>query len=508
MPKPTAPKYTWHALEIDSKSGREWDDLGISPSDFRILREAAPDIFPVGDSDERETVWKLLKSGGSITRILKLARRDLRESTSVLAYLAHCADREDASFDGWLQDREEWLFVFESENLASEPKALACWVTLRVSVADVRSYQQLGLVGELDDADLEFVYQAMKILQSDVDISASGNLRTAALRLGAENLRALYEDDSYQFMLVLRSAVDAEDERWRKERFAAGESGDWKSLGLDLEEAEFLVEMLFEDSDSHDLESLFDRVKEILQDGLAARELFEMVTRGRVDLDCVNTVREAGLPMTKQSLEKWGTLRDPRLVLLCVDFDLDPEILRRASDNLTADQVLAWWDFCRSRDWFPTASNRNLLLESQHEDSRTTPQNLADASQLLELSEYNEWASEPMISGKIEEICKWRGVGFQVPSRHQWTPSTGDPFQWIRAKFTPRSAAEWREVVSSVTEAQQWRAAKASPKTVRDWKQAGFSGKEAIEWHRDGISPEVARSRKALGIQPRAARSK
>lgn len=525
MPKKR--EWDWDDVGVGRAYRQTWDELGVTPNQFRIFREASNRYFTTGKKSESARIWKLLRAGHTIKSLTALADDDIQEYSSLLGCLLEITDRELPNTRDALKEIRNYL-----EHLpCCDPVETVNWMQ-SMSLDNLALLNEAGLIGNGDAYELRTILDALTQIRERVK-SLPQNLETEFLiAMSARFARSeifVMEDarrfgsliSQYLSMLWMEGQTAAEQRE--SEKFASGEYGDWKSLGVSIEQMHEIVNGYYRPAAVMDAtvtsfdedganNALFADFKNLLKGGWSVAELLEQIRCG-LTADDVRELQTAGLPVTQINLDEWTGVESAVIL-----FSIDNGFTREDRDGglfegwmPSASLVLPWWEFCKKKGWIDQYTRSQLLYGLDREDAQpgqTIETRFDDTiTELLSLKECLGWGP---IGEKFDEIQKWRLAGF-TSQIHDRTPdysgSDGDndrdALAWCHFKFSPTQAAAWVEARTVPREASMWRSGKIKPDEVQAWRSVGvLHPAEAARWVASGANPQVAQARKKAGITP------
>lgn len=510
-----AKKLTWKSLGFPKASQKRWEDLGIGPEEFSVLRKISWECFRSGSKEESDRVWKLIKAGYTINKLMALAEDD-SESSQLLGYLFALTKMNLEITPERLTRFEE---IRESIDVFSGTDA-AGWVELDLRSEDLERLRRFDLVENCDEKDLERVQTMFAKLRWETSAKSVQELlqliETAVTRLG--KTRVLDLVDSGEFASVVSDIQTADEEEAEKRRFLSGHYGDWVGLGISQFGMDFYMTHFFEHCD--DAEFLVDELRFLLGLGFSHDDLYSKIQHG-FKFSQIEAMREAGLSISRETMDEWDGVSDPNVILFFIDNSFSAE---DRGDILLVwilkiDILEAWWDFCKKQDWTNSHTRAQLIHGVDSDDISTVPQITTltgdVVAELLDLDTYLRWREFGEMHNKFSEIQRWRKGGFVLESRRfpassyeGSTTSMYDPLGWRRLKFSASEAVRWIGAfkdlgyTTSPSLALAWKQAGVAPESVAEWVQIGVMASEAAAWIQSGVDVATAAARKKAGISP------
>lgn len=525
MPKKT--EWHWDALGVSRAYEKTWDDLGITPAQFRLLREASHRHFTTGKKSESGRIWSLLKAGHTVKSLIALANVDVRESSVVLGCLLELTDRRLPNSREALKGVRsflEYLPYCDSVETVNwmQSMSLDCLALLKdaglIDMGDALEHRTLL-------AALEQIREGANRLPQNLEatylVAMSARFEHSEIFEMVDAGRFGWLISQYESMLQAEAEIAAEQQE--SEEFASGQYGDWKSLGVSIEQMHEIVDGYYRQavSTGEKLTSfyeggannaLFTDFRNLVKGGWSVTELLERIRCG-LTADDVRELQIAGLQVTQANLDEWSEV-ESAVILFLIDngFTRDDRCDGLFEDWMpSASLVFPWWEFCKKNAWVNQFTRRQLLYGHDPEDAR--PDQIIETrfdytiTKLLSLEECLNWGP---LKERLDEIQKWRLAGF-TSELHDRTPdysgSDGDNYRdalaWCHFKFSPTQAAAWVETHTGPREASMWRSGKIKPDEVQAWRSVGIRHPaEAARWVASGASPQVADVRKKAGITP------
>lgn len=523
MPKKT--EWHWEAVEVGRTYRKTWDELGVTPEQFKIFREASHRHFTTGKKSESDRIWNLLKAGHTIRSLTALANDDIQEYSSLFGCLLELTDKKFTNSRDALKGVRSYL-----EHLPDcDPVEIVDWMQL-LSLDELILLEDAGFIAE----GLETVASALQQIQE-----GSKWLRAAQIKLLAELPNRfdwdeiLFAVDNDRLRFLASQHVTNSYFEQKSADFASGEFGDWASLGISNDEMYDIVSIFYESSDLMEQEvasfyrdgannGLFLDFKKLLRGSLTARELHSLIRDG-LTADDITGLKEAGLSISKENIANWSYV-EGKVILFCIDNGISPDDRgdQFADWMPTADVVLPWWDYCTKKGWLNKYTKAELLqgisLDDAGIDRLIQTLDGSVAVELLSLWDYVSWIHYSGLKGRFKEIEQWRTRGFGVKERT--TPpnfegsdgrSRSDAHAWRYFKFTPEQATDWYNIklmerlmaALSPKEAAEWRDAGVKPNEVKIWFDHEIKEpSEVAAWIATGATPEVAQNRKRAGVTP------
>lgn len=511
-----AKELTWKSLAVASASQKYWVDLGIGPSEFSILAKCSPSFLKSGRKDESERVWALIRAGFTVKQLLVLAEDDSDKLNFIFALVK-----------ANLEITKERLARFEEirwdlDYLLS-PSQVVEWVELDLGSDELDTLKRLEVIDELNERGLETVTSLFSKIRWETSAETIEEIleliENTANRLGTAQLRQLVESGT--FASVVSEIQSADEEAAESRRFVSGDFGDWTGLGISQYGMDFYMTHFFEYCD--DAESLVDEIRLLLGIGYSLDELYSKVQNGFKFVQ-IKAMREAGLPISRETVSEWSGARDSKVILFFIDngFTSTDRMDILSYWNLEIGLVTPWWDFCKGKGWVETHSRAQLLFGVDFDDISKVPQisTLSGdvAAELLDLDTYLEWGDAGNLFDKIAEIQRWRQHGFQLQDRSPYAKSYDDenlsmydPLGWRHLRFSASEAVRWINALKglgyevSPSWASAWKRAGVSPESAPDWIRIGvIKPSEAAAWMRSGADAATAAVRKKAGISPPA----
>jgi hypothetical protein len=528
MPKKR--EWDWDDVGVGRAYRKTWDELGISPTQFKIFKEASHRHFTTGKKSESDRVCNLLQAGHSLKSLVALADQDIKESSCLFGCLLELTEKKGSNPRGSLQQIRSYLlhlpFCFDERDVLN-------WMQL-LSPDELKLLKDAGFINEGDDSEFKMVASALEQLRTNIKW-----LPAALVRLLAELPERFDMDDiesaiqAHELKQLAYFHIQQSNLERESAEFKSGKYGDWRSLGISIdemyeivnsfyepvEEAEHLVSSFYADGNSN---ALFEDFKNLAQNGLGAHEILELIRGGVTAADTFG-LKSAGLRITRDNLNEWSSV-EGKVILFCIDnvITKDDRGWRFEDWMPSADLVLPWWEFCRDQGWLGRYSKSQLLNGIDFEDA--APDQLMETTsgehevELLSLWDYFCWIQYSGLKGKFAEIQDWRRRGFVIVERDFKPDFAGrdgldpdDAHAWKFFKFSPKQASEWssielspgRPARLSPKSAALWRGAKIKPHEVKAWYAHGIDDPiEAAAWVISGASPQVAQTRKRAGVNP------
>ena len=170
MPRKT--EWHWDAVEVGRTYRKTWDELGVTPEEFKIFREASHRHFTTGKKSESDRIWNLLKAGHTIRSLIALANDDIQEYSSLFGCLLELTDKKFTNSRDALKGVRSYL-----EHLPDcDPVEIVNWMQL-LSLDELILLEDAGFIAE----GLETVASALQQIQE-----GSKWLRAAQIKLLAE----------------------------------------------------------------------------------------------------------------------------------------------------------------------------------------------------------------------------------------------------------------------------------------------------------------------------------
>lgn len=513
MPRKT--EWHWDAVEVGRTYRKTWDELGVTPEQFKIFREASQRHFTTGKKSESDRIWNLLKAGHTIRSLTALANDDIQEYSTILGCLLELTDRKLPDSRDALKGVRNYLKHLPD----CDPVEIVNWMQL-LSLDELILLEDAGFIAE----GLETVASALQQIQE-----GSKWLRAAQIKLLAELPKRfdwdeiLFAVDNDRLRFLASQHVTNSYFEQESADFVSGKYGDWRSLGVSIEQMHEIVNDYYEPADFMDAKvtsfykdgpnnALFADFKNLLKSGWSVPDLLNLIRSG-FTADDVREVQNAGLPITQANIDEWNEIESAVIL-----FSIDNGFTRKDREGgifedwmPSASLVLPWWDFCKKKGWIDQYTRSQLLYGLDPEDAQpgqTIETRFDDTiTELLSLEECLSWGA---LEKKFDEIQKWRLGGF-TSQFHDRTPdysgSDGDKDRdalgWRHFKFSPTQAAAWVEARTGPREASMWRSGKIKPDEVKAWRSVGVRHPaEAARWVASGANPQVAQARKQAGITP------
>lgn len=523
-------EWHWDAVGVSRPYRKAWDELGITPAQFKALREASSQHFTTGKKSESNRIWKLIESGHSLASLISLAKVDVQEASCLLGCLLELTNTQNSITRETLNQIRRYL-----EHLPEcfDSVVVVQWMQL-LSLDELSLLKTAGFVHRGEQFELDTVNSSLEQIKERVNLH-----RTAQVKLLAELTERfeMYDietavQDGELWKLISLHTRESNLEREMSD-FASGRYGDWESLGISRDEMIDIVDLFYDPSDSMKQEiesfhkdgannSLFRDFKKLLHGGLSAQELLSLIRDG-LTADDISGLKEAGLTISEENIANWSFV-EGKVILFCIDNGIshDDRGDEFASWMPNADVVLPWWDYCMNKGWLNKYTKAELLQGISWHDADTDQfSETLDGSlyvEVLSLSDYVSWTNYSGLKGKFKEIDQWRARGFEVKERT--TPpnfngldgaSRSDAHAWRYFKFSPSQAYEWLQIRLmgrvmpglSPKEASEWRDAGVKPDEVRMWFDNDIkSPAEVAAWIAMGTTPEIAQIRKRAGVIP------
>lgn len=504
---------TWESLGIANASIKRWRDLGISPKEFALFRKFRKGLFATGHKEESERVWKLIRAGFSVERLVVL----MEDDSEFLGYLF-------ALTEMGMEITPERLSRFEDIRWELDvylPSEVVKWVELGLTSDDLNTLKDVELIDCCDSDDLERIETTFAKLRWEMSANSTaeliGLIRDTAERLGNARVRALVE--SGEFALVVSDIQVAEEEATETDLYESGHYGDWVGLGISQYGMDFYT-TYFGDN-SVDAEEVVDELRFLFSLGFSHDEMYSKVQRG-FKLSQIRAMRQAGLPIDRRTIEEWDGASDPKVILFFIDNGFTTEDRGDVffEWNLAIEFIEPWWEFCKKQNWITKHSRAQLISGVDDDDMVNVPHMATSGdepvAELLDLCTYLTWREYGEMHNKFTEIQRWRKCGFAIEGwRYQrgysafGDPPPNDPLGWKKLKFSPSEAALWIAALKqffftvSPTAALSWKQAGVSAESVVEWLRAGVKApSEAAAWIRSGANAETAATRKKAGITP------
>lgn len=525
MPKKR--EWDWDDVGVGRAYRKTWDELGVTPEQFRIFREASSRYFTTGKKSESARIWKLLRAGHTIKSLAALADDDIQEYSSLLGCLLELTDRGLPNTRDALKEVRRYL-----EHLPyCDPVETVNWME-SMPFDNLALLKEAGLIDEGDTDELRTILVALEQIRERVNwlpqnleteflIGMSARFERSEVFVMADARR--FGSLISQYLSMLQTEEETAAEQRESEKFESGQYGDWKSLGVSIEQMREIVNGYYEPADFmyakvksfHEdgaNNALFADFRNLLKGGWSVPELLEQIRCG-LTADDVRELQTAGLPVTQVNLDEWTGVESAVIL-----FSIDNGFTREDREGglfqdwmPSASLVLPWWEFCKKKGWIDQHTRSQLLYGLDSEDAQlgqTVETRFGDTiTELLSLEECLSWGP---VRGKFDEIQKWRFAGF-TSQFHDRTPdysgSDGDDdrdaLAWCHFKFSPTQAAAWVEARTGPREASMWRSGKIKPDEVQAWRSVGVRHPaEAARWVASGANPQVAQARKKAGITP------
>ena len=527
---PRRREWDWEALGVGRSYKKTWDELGITPEQFRTFKDASERHFTTGKRSESDRVWKLLKSGHTVRSLFALAREDIEDTSCVFECLLELTQRNLPNDKATLKRVHSYI---EELRYCNDAVTVLSWMQL-LSLDDVILLRDAGFIDNADEDECENLTSALRQIQENIKW-----LPAAQIRILVE-LTEWFEMDQISSAIeynrlgaFISNHLHARNIERENAEFQSGEYGDWQSLGISIDEmkeivnsfyesvdeAEHLVSSFYSDGNSN---SLFGDFKSLTQNGLGAHEILDLI-RGGLTASDTSALKTAGLKVTRENLAEWSSV-EGKVILFCIDNGIEhKDRVWRFEDWMpSAELVLPWWEFCRDQGWLGLYSKSQLLQGVEFEDA--TPEQLMETTsgehevELLSLWDYLSWIQNSGLKGKFTEIQDWRRRGFVIVERDLEPDFAGrdgldpdDAHAWKFFKFSPKQASEWSSI-----ELSPGRLARLSPKSAALWRHAGVKPQELKSWYDHGIgdpievaawiasgaTPQVAQTRKRAGVIP------
>lgn len=516
----------WEDLCVSPAHRKYWDELGISPEQFAIFREASQDHFATGSKKESDRIWKLLKAGHTLKSLIALASEDnQRISYSCrLGCLLELTDKKLPATPNALNKIRKYLQHLP--NCFDYVTAIK-WMQL-LSIEELISLGDRYFKDGNSEREFEAFVSALKQLRKSTDLPRADQIRLLGELAAQFELWAIFN------AIESERLIDFASKEIEQFRFISGNYGDWIGLGLSIDEMFEIVELYYEDlvvtkklvtsfykDGANNL--LFVDFKNLLKDGLTAAELLKNIRNGVTASDVLQ-LKSAGLPITGKNLADWSSI-EGEVILFCIDNGISRDDFgaRRFDFEIPpADVVIPWWNYCKKQGWIHKYTKTQLfqsttLLEGTSEPLAGTP-NEELVVELLSLSDYILWSKDSKMRGKFKEINEWRTRGFRPMKRTSQPNFEGldghnksDAHAWRYFKFSPEDASVWtslrlaggesREL--SAKGAAQWRNAGVKPEEIQTWLVYGFKKPaEVAAWIASGATPQIAANRKKAGVAP------
>jgi len=513
---PKKPHWDWDDVGVGRTYRKTWDELGITPEQFRTFREASHQYFTTGKKSESDRIWSLLKAGHTIRSLSALANDDIQEYSSLLGCLLELTDRKLPNSRDALKGVRSYLELLPD----CDPVEVVNWMQL-LSSDELILLEDAGFIAE----GLETVASALQQIQERVKW-----LRAAQIKLLAElpkhftwnEILFAVENDRLG-TLASQLIMNSNDEQ-EAAKFVSGKYGDWRSLGVSFEQMHEIVNDYYEPADFMDAKvtsfykdgpnnALFADFKNLLKSGWSVPELLNRIRSG-FTADDVREIHDAGLPITQANLDEWNEIESAVILFL-----IDNGFTRKDREGgifedwmPSASLILPWWEFCKKKGWIDQFTRSQLLYGLDPEDAQPaqTVETRFDETitELLSLEECLKW--EPLRE-KFDEIQKWRLAGFSAKPgdySHGYKGFAGhddrNALAWRHFKFTPNQALAWFEALRiGPLEASMWHKGGIKLSEVQLWISVGIrSPSEAARWVASGANPQVAQARKKAGITP------
>jgi len=504
---------TWKDLKVATANVKRWQDLGIGPREFGILRESNREFFATGRKEESDRVWKLIGAGYKVEGLLRLAEDD----ASLLEYLLALTKLNKEV----TPERLSRYHDIRWELNADLPSEVVEWVELGLASDDLNTLKDVELIDWCDSNDLERIKTTFAKLRWETSVNSTaelvGLIRDTAERLGIARVRALV--DSGEFASVVSDIQVADEEATETDLYESGHYGDWVGLGISQHGMDFYTTYFGENS--VDADEVVDELRFLFSLGFSHDEMYSKVQRG-FKLSQIRAMRQAGLPIDRRTIEEWDGASDPKVILFFIDNGFTTEDRGDVlfEWNLAIGFIEPWWEFCKKQNWITKHSRAQLISGVDYDDMvnvphMATPDN-EPVAELLDLSTYLTWREYGEMHNKFTEIQRWRKCGFAIEGwRYQrgysafGDPPPNDPLGWKKLKFSPSEAVLWIAALKqffftvSPTAALSWKQAGVSAESVVEWLRAGVKApSEAAAWIRSGANAETAATRKKAGITP------
>jgi len=504
---------TWQRLKIPNASSKRWEDLGIGPWEFDVLRKFSKQLFATGSKEESERVWTLIRVGYTVKNLVALVEVD----SDLLEYIFALASAN-------LEITPERLSRFEDIRWDLDvylPSEVVEWVELGLDSDQLDSLIRLDVIDRCDKRGLEKVQEVFSKLRLETTAKSVDEflelIEDVAARLGTARSRSLVE--SGDFASVVSDIQVADDEAAETDLYESGHYGDWAGIGLSQYGMDFYTTYFGENSTDADV--LVDELRFLFGLGFSHDEMYSKVQRG-FKYSQIEAMRAAGLPIDRRTIDEWDGASDSKVILFFIDhgFTTDDRDDIFFSWNLSIDLIEPWWEFCKKQNWITEYSRAQLINGVDSDDLAKVPQITTldgePAAELLDLGCYLTWREHGGMHKKFNEIQRWRKCGFEIDgSRYQrgystfGDPPPNDPLGWKNVKFSPSEAALWIKslehlpYVVSPESAIAWKQAGVSAESASDWIRVGVkSPAEAAAWIRAGADSETAATRKKAGISP------
>lgn len=528
---PNKREWDWDDVGVGRAYRKTWDELGITPAQFRIFREASHQHFTTGKRSESNQIWKLLKSGYSLTSLISLAKEDAQDMSCLLGCLLELAKKQKPISRDTLNRVRNYL---EHLPECTDPVAVMSWMQL-LSLDELSLLGEAGFISLGDEYELGIVSSALEQIRESVNWLPAAQIRLLAelsKRFGMDHVQSAVE------ARVLERLASSHIEQSNIEResadFESGKYGDWTSLGISNDEMNEIVSTYYEPAVSMKREvasfykdgannSLFLDFKSLLSGNLTTEEFLDLIRDG-LTADDIAGLREVGLQVSKESISEWSFV-EGKVILFCIDNGISSNDRGDIfADRMPpADVVLPWWDYCKKKDWTNRYTRAELLQGISYEDATTDQLVLTTEGscvlEMLSLCEYESWTTFSGMKGKFKEIEEWRIRGFEAKARTSPPnfegldgSSRSDAHAWRYFKFSPKQAVDWSSVKLmerlmpglSPREAAKWRDAGVKPDEVKIWFDHDIkTPSEAAAWIATGATPQVAYIRKRAGVVPR-----
>lgn len=504
---------TWRDLKVASSYVKHWQDLGVGPKEFSILRKSSWEFIAKGRKEESDRVWKLIGAGYTLKRVLALAEED----SGLLRYLLALTKLNKEITPERLSRYEDIGWKLDVL-LASE---VVEWVELGLDSDQLDSLIRLDVIDRCDERGLEKVQEVFSKLRLETTAKSVDEfldlIEDVTARLGTARSRSLVE--SGDFASVASDIQVADYEAAETDLYESGHYGDWAGIGLSQYGMDFYTTYFGENSTDADV--LVDELRFLFGLGFSHDEMYSKVQRG-FKYSQIEAMRAAGLTITQRTIDEWDGASDSKVILFFIDhgFTTDDRGDIFLLWNLGIDLIEPWWEFCKKQNWTTEYLRAQLISGVDFEDIATVPQITTLegelAAELLDLNSYLRWREYGGMHNKFMEIQRWRKCGFKIQGFRYGTASLGDgdtsmhdPLGWKKLKFSPSDAVLW------ISALKEW-AFDITPKSALAWKQAGVSAAsapdwirfgvkspaEAAAWIRSGADPETAATRKKAGVSP------
>ncbi len=341
----------------------------------------------------------------------------------------------------------------------------------KVSMRDVLQYIQ-----DLDvkDIDIDIV---LPLLADGISV----DLVKGFLNMGI-NPYSIYS-------LVSSGFTPEEYIKWDKAGFEPHEASDWKGVKCSIFYAERFRSMNLETSSIRALESIFERINNLLAskkekyDLSSLKDLFLSVKYGSLSVPKIRGFQETEL-VELASLFRSICSEPYYKILEAVGFHNEFGMVEWAVNGFT--------NVCEAAEW------RSVGFEpSEAKEWKKVGFSLQEA---LDAKTYG--------FKKAEDAYEWKREGFDMWEASEWrmvwlNPSVAK--NWKDAGFTPSETKEWKMEGFEIPEVQDWASAGFRPKDAKEWKLAGFKAQEATEWRMSGFEATEAKGWKYYRYSPKDA---